>query len=569
MKKAAIITAIALTVAACGTRKAEPVPFSVIPSPNQVTLHEGNFRVVKPIVSINAAVPEDSRKAINAFGELLASATGKKLSVTDALAKGAFTFECNPALADEEYTLDVNADGVLVTASSYSGFLYAIATLKQMMPAEVLAGAKMPVVLPCVSIQDKPRFAYRGVLLDACRHFWSIEETKRFIDIAALYKLNRLHWHLTEDQGWRIEIKKYPKLTEVGAWRNGTMIGKDFSSNDGIRYGGFYTQDELREMVAYAAERGITIIPEIDLPGHMVAALTAYPELGCTGGPYEVWSRWGISDEILCAGQEKTFEFLEDVLTEVMDIFPSEYIHIGGDEAPKTRWASCPRCQALIKKLGLKDKNGHTKEQYLQSAYVTKRVQDFLAQHGRKIIGGDEILEGELGPGATVMSWRGVKGGIEAANRGLDVVMSPNSYLYIDYYQSRERDKEPLAIGGYLPVERVYAYEPFDGLTEAAQPHILGVQANLWTEYIPTPEHLEYMLLPRMAALSEIQWCNADKKDFERFREALDHSARIFDALGYTYCKDAWGIIGLPGSEQPARTPEELEQYMKENKVSW
>ena len=456
MKKAAIITALALTVAACGTRHADPVPFSVVPSPNQITLHEGSFQLVKPLVSINAAVPEDSRKAISAFGELLASATGKKLSITDAPAKGAFTFACDPALAEEEYTLEINADGVSVAASSFNGFLYAIATLKQMMPAEVLAGQKLPVALPFVRIQDKPRFAYRGIHLDPCRHFWTIEETKKYIDIAALYKFNRFHWHLTEDQGWRMEIKKYPKLTEVGAWRNGTMVGKDFSSSDGIRYGGFYTQEQMREVVAYAAERGITVIPEIDLPGHMVAALTAYPEYGCTGGPYEVWQRWGISDDVLCVGQEKTFSFLEDILVEMMDIFPSEYIHIGGDEAPKVRWASCPHCQALIKKLGLKDKDGHTKEQFLQSVYVTKRIQDFLAEHGRKIIGWDEILEGELGPGATVMSWRGVKGGIEAANRGLDVIMTPNSFLYFDYYQSRERDKEPLGIGGFLPVERVY-----------------------------------------------------------------------------------------------------------------
>ena len=569
MKKAILLSSLALALAACGPKNAGPVPFSVIPAPNVITLNEGSFQVNKPVIVIGEAVPEASRKAISAFGDLLASATGKTLTVAAEPAKGAFSFEVNPALAEEEYTLEVNADGVVAAASSPNGFLYAIATLKQMMPADALAGKKVPVSLPCASIQDKPRFAYRGVHLDACRHFWTIDETKKYIDIMALYKMNRLHWHLTEDQGWRMEIKKYPKLTEVGAWRNGTMVGKDFSSNDGVRYGGFYTQDEMRDIVAYAAERGIIVIPEIDMPGHMVAALTAYPEYGCTGGPYEVWGRWGISDDILCVGQEKTFDFLEDILTEVMDVFPSEYIHIGGDEAPKVRWAACPRCQAKIKELKLKDKNGHTKEQYLQSAYFTKRIQDFLAEHGRKIIGWDEILEGELAPGATVMSWRGVKGGIEAAGRGLDAIMTPNTFLYFDYYQSRERDKEPLAIGGYLPVENVYAYEPFDGLTEAAQPHILGVQANVWTEYIATPEHLEYMLLPRMAALSEIQWCNADKKDYGRFRAALDHAAKIYDALGYTYCKDPWGTIGLPGSEQPARTPEELEAYLKENKVNW
>ena len=569
MKKTAILSALALALVACGPRTAEPVPFSVIPMPNSVSVHEGTFTLTGQSFYADPALPKGTHTAIIDFWNQLYAVSGKKSSFGSEDRGQKVRFLHNPALAEEEYLLDVTADGLKVEASSFNGVLYALATIKQMMPAGALAAEKMSVAIPCVSIQDKPRFAYRGIHLDPCRHFWTLDETKKFIDIAALYKLNRLHWHLTEDQGWRMEVKKYPKLTEVGGWRDGTMVGKDFSSSDGVRYGGFYTQDEMREVVAYAAERGITVIPEIDLPGHMVAALTAYPELGCTGGPYEVWQRWGVSEDILCAGQEKTFEFLEDVLTEVMDIFPSEYIHIGGDEAPKVRWKECPRCQALIKKLGLKDKDGHTKEQFLQSAYVTKRVQDFLAQHGRKIIGWDEILEGELGPGATVMSWRGVAGGIEAANRGLDVVMTPNSYLYFDYYQSRERDKEPLCIGGNLPLERVYSYEPFEGLTEAAQPHILGVQANVWTEYIATPEHLEYMLLPRLAALSEIQWCNAQRKDFERFRTALDHAADIYEALGYTYCKAAWGVIGLPGSEQPARSQEELEAYLKENQASW
>ena len=315
------------------------------------------------------------------------------------------------------------------------------------------------------------------------------------------------------------------------------MVGKDFNSNDGVRYGGYYTQEQLKEVVAYAASLGITVIPEIDLPGHMLGALAAYPELGCTGGPYEVWTRWGISDQVLCPGKEAMFTFLEDVFTELMEIFPSEYIHIGGDECPKTEWEKCPDCQARIKALGIKADDKHTAEQYLQS-YVTARVQKFLNDHGRKIIGWDEILEGELAPGATVMSWRGVKGGVQASALGFDVIMTPNTYCYFDYYQSEDKEKEPLAIGGNLPIEKVYGYEPFDGLDASQQKHILGVQANLWTEYIATPEYLEYMLLPRMAALSEIQWCKSSDKDFDRFASSMKaESFKIYDILGYNYRK--------------------------------
>ena len=378
----------------------------------------------------------------------------------------------------------------------------------------------------------------------------------------------RFHWHLTEDQGWRMEIKAYPKLTEVGGWRNGTVIKKDWNSNDGIRYGGFYMQDEMREVVAYAAERGITVIPEVDLPGHMVAALAAYPELGCTGGPYEVWTRWGVSNDILCAGNDAIYTFLENVFLELMDIFPSEYIHIGGDECfndvDPVPWDSCPKCAARMKALGIK--KGPEAKHYLQN-YVTDRVQAFLNAHGRKIIGWDEVLEGNLSEGATVMSWRGTKGGIKASAKGFDVVMTPTDYCYFDYYQGLERDKEPFGIGGYLPLEKVYNYEPFTGLTPGSESHILGVQANLWTEYIATPEHLEYMLLPRLCALSEIQWCAADKKDYTRFDASLDHTFQMLDAMGVNYSMDCRGLVGL--ERQPARSEEELEEYMKTKEWHW
>ena len=560
MKKHILFLSLTLALAACSSPK-QPQPFSVIPMPNDVTLSEGSFNLADARITCDENLDEASAKAVNNFIQTLKTVTGKSMDGKG----GPVRFGLNPNLGAEEYFLQVKPDGVSVEASAFGGFFYAIQTLKQMLPAAVYGGKKANAdwLLPCVTILDAPRFDYRGIHMDPCRHFWTVEETKRYIDIAATYKLNRLHWHLTEDQGWRMEIKKYPKLTEVGAWRNGTCIGKDFDSNDGIRYGGFYTQDEMREIVAYAAERNITVIPEVDLPGHMVAALAAYPELGCTGGPYEVWTRWGVSEDVLCVGKEETFTFLEDVLTEVMDIFPSEYIHIGGDECPKVRWENCPLCQARIKELGIKAHGNFSAEQELQ-CYVTARIQKFLNDHGRKIIGWDEILEGDLAPGATVMSWRGTQGGIEAAKQGFDVVMTPNSHMYIDYYQSQERDKEPLCIGGLVTVEKLYSYEPYEGMAAGTEDHILGVQANLWTEYIGTEEFLEYMLLPRLCALSEVQWCNADRKDYTRFDSALDHTFQMLDVMGYTYAKHVRGIIGLPGHEQPARTPEELEEYLKE-----
>ena len=555
-----------LAVLAVSCAKPQPQAFQVIPMPADVTVTDGAFCVKGVAVAVDSALDELSQKAVGRFVSALETATGAKTKSGE----GGISFVLNASLAPEQYTINVKADGAVVEASALNGFVYACETLKQMLPAAIYGTtkAKADWVLPYCSIQDQPRFAYRGMHLDPCRHFWTIEETKRYIDVMTAYKLNRFHWHLTEDQGWRMEIKAYPKLTEIGAWRNGTVIKKDWNSNDGIRYGGYYTKEEMKEIVAYAAERGITVIPEIDLPGHMVAALAAYPELGCTGGPYEVWTRWGVAPDILCAGNEDVYKFLEAVLTEAMDIFPSEYIHIGGDEAFNEEmgipWDHCPKCAAKMRELGIK--KGPMAKHYLQN-YVTARMQDFLNQHGRKIIGWDEVLEGNLAPGATVMSWRGVKGGIEAANKGFDAIMTPNSYLYFDYYQSHERDKEPFGIGGYLPVEKVYSYEPFEGLTPAAQKHILGVQANLWTEYIATPEHLEYMLLPRMCALSEIQWCAADKKDYARFDASIDHSFEMFDAMGLTYCMDNRGLIGL--DREPARTPEELEQYLKENPRSW
>lgn len=533
--------------------------------PESVTPGEGVFQISGKPFYVEEGLDASSRAAVERFASQLSLVSGKASAVSSEDSGQPLRFLLNPNLGEEEYALNVKKTGVNVEASAFNGFLYAIETIKQMLPEEIYGSAKASAKwnLPVVSILDSPRFSYRGVHLDPCRHFWSVEETKRIIDIAAAFKLNRFHWHLTDDQGWRVEIKSYPRLTEVGAWRDETMVGKDFEQFDGVRHGGFYTQDELREVVAYAAERGITVIPEIDLPGHMVAALAAYPELGCTGGPYEVRKVWGIAVDILCAGNDEVFTFLDKVFDELVDIFPSEYIHIGGDECFGSRrykgeipWDNCPKCRARMRKLGIK--KGPEARHYLQN-YVTARVQKMLEEKGRKIIGWDEILQGNLAPGATVMSWRGTKGGIEAASRDFDVIMSPNKFLYLDYYQSKEQDKEPLAIGHYLPLEMVYGYEPYEGMEPGTEDHIIGVQANLWTEYISTPEHLEYMLLPRLCAASEVQWCSAENKDYARFDASVDHLFRMFDVMGYTYAKHARGLIGLPGSEQKAAPSEDCQ----------
>ena len=576
MKKTCLLAALALLAMSCGNSpkgfdpSAKAGPVTVVPYPNEISVGEGGFNLAGAAVRIGQDLDEQSLAAVRSFVSDLETVTGEMTREGE----GGLVVCLNEDLGPEEYAISVDSAGVSVEASALGGFLYSVETLRQLLPPSIYGKQKSedPMILPAVKIFDHPRFAYRGMHLDVSRHFWSVDEVKRYLDVMAMFKLNRFHFHLTDDQGWRMEIKSRPLLTEVGSRRSGTMIGKEWGSDDGVEYGGFYTQEELRDIVEYAAARNITVIPEIDLPGHMLAALTAYPQLGCTGGPYEVWHRWGVAKDILCAGNDEVFTFLEDVFTEVMDVFPSEYIHIGGDEcfggdAEPDRpdpWDVCPKCLAREKELGIRP--GPGAKHYLQN-YVTAKVQKFLNDHGRKIIGWDEILQGDLAAGATVMSWRGVEGGIEASENGFDAVMTPSGYLYFDYYQSRERDKEPLCIGGYLPLEKVYGYEPFDGIKEGAEGHILGVQANLWTEYITTPEHLEYMLLPRMCALSEIQWCDADRKDYDRFDSSLDRIFAALDVLGYNYCRDARGEIGL--ERKPARSEEELKEYLENNKFGW
>lgn len=523
------------------TPKAE-ADLDIVPYPFSVESGRGVFEIAGADFYVDPSLGERTMKAVDDFRLLLSGACGDESLLSEGKSGASVVFLLDSTLGKEEYNLDVTQRKVVVKSSDLNGAVYAIETIKQLLPVEIYKNSPAENVswtIPCVKIHDKPRFAYRGLHMDPSRHFFEVDEVKRYIDIIVLHKMNTLHWHLTDDQGWRIEIKKYPKLTEIGAYRDKTLIGhlNDDKGYDYTRYGGFYTQDDIREVVEYAASKGVTVIPEIDLPGHMLAALAAYPEYGCTGGPYEVWGRWGVSEDVLCAGKDETFEFLEGVLTEVMELFPSEYIHIGGDESPKVRWEKCPACQARIKELGLKDGEKYSAEHYLQS-YVTARVERFLNSHGRKIIGWDEILEGDLAPGATVMSWRGVEGGLQAAKLGHDAIMTPSTHFYFDYCQSDTPENEPLGIGGYIPVEKCYSYEPFTPeMTDEEKGHILGVQANLWTEYIKTPEHLEYMLLPRAAALSEVQWCAPENKSYDRFLKSMKHYADIYDALGYNYAK--------------------------------
>ena len=549
MKKTAIITAIAAALISCSTTDIQTI--NVVPYPNEVCVKPGSFNVCGADFHYDADFDEASQNLIRNFAEQLSFVTGSSSEIAEGCSCKGFTFSLDPKMGKEEYSLNISKGAVKVKASSLSGVNYAIQTLKQMLPVEIYGNEEIKEAtwtLPCAKIKDEPRFRYRGIHMDVSRHFFDVDIVKKHLDLMEIHKLNTLHWHLTDDQGWRLEIKQYPRLTEVGSIRKETLIGHAFDGGkfDGKPYGeGFwYSQDQVREIIDYAAAKGITIIPEIDLPGHMLAALAAYPEYGCTGGPYDVWGMWGIADDVLCAGNEDAMIFLENILAEVADLFPSEYIHIGGDECPKVRWEKCPKCQAKIKELGLEEDEEFQPEHYLQS-YVMTRMTEFLTGKGKKIIGWDEILEGEVADNATVMSWRGVGGGVKAAQMGHDVIMTPNTFFYLDYYQSLDKENEPLAIGGYVPVEKCYSYEPFfDWMSEQEKARIIGVQANLWTEYIETADHLYYMLLPRMAALSEVQWCEAQNKDWERFYDSADDFCRIYDALGYNYAKHIFDTKG-------------------------
>ncbi len=513
--------------------------YNIIPFPSSLTPKEGAFQLNENTIIVNKAVRE-GQTAAEDLQQRIATSTGYKLALkTEGNKENVIVFELDESIFNPEaYQLSVTPKQIIIRGKTSNGLFYGVQTLRQLLPdafesAKLVEGRNWSV--PAVEISDTPRFSYRGMHLDVCRHFFDVATVKRFLDQMAYHKLNRFHWHLTEDQGWRIEIKKYPKLTEIGGYRNGTLVGHYNDQPhkfDGKRYGGFYTQEQIKEVVAYAEERHITVIPEIELPGHAQAALAAYPELACDGDPFEVWQKWGVSDNVFCPTEE-TFTFLEGVLEEVIDLFPAKYIHIGGDECPKTKWKESAFCQQLMKKEGLKD----THE--LQS-YFIQRIEKFINSKGKSIIGWDEILEGGLAPNATVMSWRGVEGGIEAAKAGHDVIMTPTSHCYFDYYQSDHPD-EPLAIGGFLPLEKVYDYEPIpEELNAQEAKRVLGTQANLWTEYIPTVDKLEYMAFPRLSALSEVAWSEKSVRNFDSFvSRLLPHLKRLktmeIDAANHLY----------------------------------
>lgn len=531
---------VACVLAACGSDKQQALRYDVIPLPQEINLlQESPFKLTRNTV---IAYPEGNallRHNADFLADYIEQATGFRPR-TKAVKNGenadkAITLGLDPSVTGEEgYRIITHSESISICGKTANGVFYGIQTLRKSIPAQAQDAA---ILLPAGEVEDWPRFSYRGMHLDVGRHFFPVEFIKEFIDLLALHNMNTLHWHLTEDQGWRIEIKKYPKLTEIGSVRQRTVIGHNSGEYDNTPYEGFYTQEEAREIVEYAQKRYVTIIPEIDLPGHMLAALAAYPELGCTGGPYKVCPNWGVFEDVLCIGNEKTIPFLEDIMTEIIDIFPSKYIHIGGDEAPRTRWQKCSKCQALIRKEGLKADKQHTAEDRLQS-YCTARIEKFLNEHGRQIIGWDEILEGDLAPNATVMSWRGSAGGIKAAQMGHDVIMTPNTYCYFDYFQSEDTKNEPYdAIGGYIPVEKVYSFDPVEGLDEIQQKYVLGVQANVWTEYMTSPEQVEYMVLPRMAALAEVQWTQPGKKEYNNFLQRLGQLAKFYDRDGLNYAK--------------------------------
>ena len=476
--------------------------------------------------------PNDKRAAIRLMLGL--NAKGKKNQKTNSLT------EQN----EEAYTIEVDKTGVIIRANKPVGLFRAAQTLrKSLVSQESVVNHEtlklnVKINIPFVKIEDEPRFAYRGVLLDCARHFFSVEVIKQFLDVMALHGCNQFHWHLTDDQGWRFEVKAFPKLALEGSVREQTVIGPNAGIYDGQRYGGFYTQEDCREIVRYASQRYINVVPEIDLPGHMQGALHVFPNLGCTGGPYPVRTMWGVSRDVLCGGNPQTMDFLKTVLGEVCDVFPSKYIHIGGDECPKDRWRNCQKCQAKIRELGLKNDGKHSLEDQLQT-YINHEVEGLLNERGRNLIGWDEILAGGLTKGAIVMSWRGTKGGIEAARQHHHVIMSPNVYAYIDHPQLKDVAKQPRTIGGYIvSASKMYSFEPVipDSLTVDEQKYIMGVQANLWTEYVAYPEHVFYQLLPRLAVMSEVQWCLPEQKNFEDFKNRLPRMENLYGRMGVPYC---------------------------------
>lgn len=537
-QKLFIICALACLFSSCG--KSGKADYAIIPKINEISFYPGaDFTLTKNTPIICQVKDDAMRKNAEFLSSYIEEETSIKLNIKENTedSKNVPCIILDTSLENsnkEAYSININEKTIVINGASKQGLFYGIQSLRKFLPAEDVN----KVIFKPTTIKDAPRFSYRGGMLDVSRHFFTVDEVKKYIDILALNNLNTFHFHLTDDQGWRMEIKKYPLLTEVGSKRAQTLIGHandSIKKYDGTPYSGFYTQEQLKDIVKYAADRYINVLPDIDMPGHMSAALAAYPELGCTDGPFKVAEGWGIFHDVLNPGKEEVFTFLKDILNEVMDVFPSEYIFIGGDECPKEQWENNILCQRKIKSLGLKTDKHSTKEQKLQS-YIASFAEEVINARGRKMVGFDEILEGGISKSATIMSWRGMKGGIKAAKLGNNVIMAPTTYVYFDYYQTKHPENEPLAIGGYNPLEKVYSFDPIDSsFTAKEASHVLGAQACVWTEYMPTFSHVEHMILPRYAALSEDVWTNKKNKDYSDFLTRIPHMLSIYDRLGYNY----------------------------------
>ena len=539
MKRLLLATALCFSMLSAHAADAN---YNVVPLPKSVVMAKGlPFNLTNATTIVYEGTNPEMKRNARFLSEYIQQASGIKTAVLDKRDKkaAAIVLTIDPKVAGAEaYRLSVNNKQVTIAASTPAGVFYGIQTLRKSLPVQTTGEA---ITLPAVTVADAPRFGYRGMMLDCARHFFPLSFVKKFIDILAMHNMNVFHWHLTEDQGWRLEIKSHPELTAKSSMRSGTVIGHNATVDDSIPHGGFYTQQEAREIVEYARQRHITVIPEIDMPGHMLAALAAYPELGCTGGPYEVGHRWGVYKDVLCLGKESTYKFVQDVIDEVVEIFPAKYFHIGGDESPTVMWEKCPKCLQ-------KAKDENTDIKHLQQ-YFTNRVEKYLNSKGKSIIGWDEILEGKINQSATIMSWRGVEPGLKAAKQGHDVIMTPSSHVYFDHYQAKDTKHEPDAIGGCSPVEKVYSYEPLpDTLSAEAKNRIKGVQANLWTEYIPFTTQAEYMVLPRMAALAEVQWTPVAKKNFDDFSKRALRLSDLYDRYGYQYARHLWKEKAIPTS---------------------
>ncbi|TXD47238.1 beta-N-acetylhexosaminidase [Polaribacter sp. IC073] len=529
-----IYTTLVLLLTACFKDNKTPVTPSIIPIPSEQIITKGVFLLNS---DTKLSFDEELKEVSNLFKSYIEGGNKIKLNSTS---KNTIHFKIDASITNiEGYHLKITPEEILISAKSQKGAFYAFQSLTQLLPIDTENANRSEIAIQCLEIKDAPQFKYRGMHLDVGRHFFSVDFIKKFINIMSMLKMNTFHWHLTEDQGWRIEIKKYPKLQEIAAFRNETLVGhysEQPHKYDGEKYGGFYTQEQIKEVVKYASERQITIIPEIEMPGHAQAAISAYPALGCTGEQVEVATKWGVFDDIYCP-TETTFKFLEDVIDEVITLFPGKYIHIGGDEAPKTRWKECNHCQKLIKKEGLKD------EHELQSYFIT-RMEKYINSKGKQIIGWDEILEGGLAPNATVMSWRGTSGAVEAAKQKHNVILTPNTYCYFDHYQATN-ENEPLAIGGFLPLEKVYSFNPIpEELTKEESKYVLGAQGNIWTEYMQTSDKVEYMAFPRMVALSEVVWSSAENKNYEDFKKRLIYFQKTLDKLDVNYANHLYEISG-------------------------